>query len=347
MKRFIAIIMAFTLIALSALPAMAAECTHNYLRTFVDANCIEKGHTYYLCRKCGHSYKVYNDEYTAPEGLYILAKSERDGSTLTVTVDLYNNPGLTAGRVKVGYNASTLILREFVNGDVWSSRDYTGGVNIESNPVSVFTEDYTTGLMNNTNNGRYFTLIFDILDPKGEYNVSFSSAKGDFHSWNQKSSLMTFYPLTVVSLIGKSELGDHSYLESTTEPTCAAGGFTEYTCEFCGDSYVADKKDPIGHSWNYVDTPKEPTLKEEGTALYSCASCGEWKTESIPVLERWAKGDLNNDGETNSLDSNLLKRVIVGSHVSEQALDAADVDNNGDVNSYDSLLIKRIITGRV
>ncbi len=345
MKRFIALLMAFTMIALSALPVAAAECSHNYLRTFVDANCIEKGHTYYLCRKCGHSYKVYNDEYTAPEGLYILAKSERADSTLTVTVDLYNNPGLTAGRVKVGYNASTLRPREFVNGDVWSSRDYTGGVNIESNPVSVFTEDYTTGQMNNQNNGRYFTMIFDILDPKGEYNIYFSSSSGDFHSWNQKSSFMTYYPLTVVSLVGKSELGDHNYLESTTEPTCTKEGFTEYSCEFCGDSYTGNKKDPLGHSWTYIDTPKEPTLKEEGMALYTCLTCREWKTEPIPTLTPWMKGDLNNDKNINSIDSNLMKRFLVGITASELEYDAADMDSDGTLNAMDAYHLKLILSG--
>lgn len=345
MKKIIAVFFAVLLMILSALPLIAAECEHNYLRSFVDANCIEKGHTYYLCRKCGYSYKVYNDEYTAPEGLYILAKSEREGSTLTVTVDLYNNPGLTAGRVKVGYNASTLALREFINGEIWSENDYTAGIKTENNPLSVFTEDYTTGFMSNAKSGRYFTLVFDIIDPEGQYNIYFSSSKGDFHSWNQKSSLMTYYDLTVVSLIGKSELGDHSYVESTTLPTCTEGGKTEYTCEFCGDFYVSDVKEPLGHSWEHTHTPKEPTLKEEGTAIYTCSVCGEWKAESIPVLEPWMKGDLNNDHSINSVDANLMKRFIVGLPFSEQGYDAADLNSDGTLNAMDSYLLKVKIAG--
>ena len=345
MKKIVAIIMAFAFTALSAIPSFAAECEHNFLRTAVSANCIEKGHTAYLCRKCGYSYKVYNDEYTAPEGLYILAKSERVGSTLTVTVDLFNNPGLTAGRLQVGYNASTLRLREFINGDVWTDRDYTGGINTENNPLSIFTEDYTTGLMSNQSNGRYFTLVFDILDPDGEYNMYFSSSKGDFHSWNQKSALMTYYTLTVVSLVGKSELGDHGYIEETTLPTCTTGGKTEYTCEFCGDHYVADEKDALGHNWEHTHTPKEPTLKEEGLAIYTCSVCKEWKTESIPVLEGWAKGDLNGDGTVNSIDANLMKRMLVGFAATEQALAAADVNGDGNLNSQDANALKRMISG--
>ena len=346
MKKLIAVFTALILIALSTLPIWAAECEHNFLRTAVSANCVEKGHMYYLCRKCGYSYKVYNDEYTVPEGLYILAQSVREDSTLTVTVDLFNNPGLTAGRLKVGFNANTLSLREYINGDVWSERDYTGGITTDGNPLSIFTEDYTTGVMSNTNNGRYFTLVFDIIDPDGEYNMYFSSSKGDFHSWNQKSSLITYYDLTVVSLVGKSELGDHSYIASTSLPDCTEGGCTEHTCEFCGDSYVSDVTEPLGHSWELTATPKEPTLKEEGTAIYTCSACGEWKTESIPVLDPWIKGDLNNDGSVNSIDSNMMKRMLVGLPFSEQAIDAADVNEDGSINAQDANVLRRFISGQ-
>lgn len=347
MKKAVAVIMAVIFIALSALPSLAAECEHNFLRTYVEASCIDKAHTYHLCRKCGYSYKVYDDEYTVPEGLWILCQSVRDddSATLTVTVDLYNNPGLTAARLKVGYNQSTLRLREFINGDVWTQRDYTAGINIENNPVSVFCEDYTTGLMNNTNNGRYFTMIFDIIDPEGTYNMYFSSSKGDFHSWNQKSALMTHYTLTVVSLVGKSELGDHSYEETVTPPDCANGGYTEFTCKYCNDSYITDKKDPLGHDWVHTQTPVKPTLKEEGTALYSCSVCGEWKLEAIPPLTPWMKGDLNNDGVVNAIDSNLIKRILVGFPTTEQAVDAADVNRDGHVNAQDSNALKRIVAG--
>ena len=346
MKRILAILMALTLIFTAIIPAFAAECQHNFIRNFVGASCVEKGHTAYLCRKCGYSYKVYDDEYTTPDSLYILAKSVREGSTLTVTVDLYNNTGLTAARIKVGYNASTLALREFINGEIWSERDYTGGIHIENNPLSLFTENYLNGTASNKKNGRYFTLVFDILDPCGEYNMYFSSSTGDFHVEDENTGAIIKYPLTVVSLVGKSELGDHSYTESTTLPTCTEGGKTDYTCIFCGDHHTKDEKEPLGHSWEHTHTPKEPTITEEGLAIYTCSACGEFKTEAIPTLERWMKGDLNNDGDINSLDSNLLKRMIVGIYTNIQAFDAADIDEDGDLTAADSHIIKNIITGR-
>ena len=40
----------------------------------------------------------------------------------------------------------------------------------------------------------------------------------------------------------------HSYESVVTEPTCTEQGFTTYACE-CGDSYVADETEALGHDW--------------------------------------------------------------------------------------------------
>ena len=44
----------------------------------------------------------------------------------------------------------------------------------------------------------------------------------------------------------------HSYTALVTEPTCTEEGFTTYTCE-CGDTYVADHTEPLGHDWQGTD----------------------------------------------------------------------------------------------
>ncbi|MBQ2920763.1 MAG: S8 family serine peptidase [Oscillospiraceae bacterium] len=43
---------------------------------------------------------------------------------------------------------------------------------------------------------------------------------------------------------------EHSYTAVVTEPSCTEGGYTTYTCS-CGESYVADHTDPLGH--DFVD----------------------------------------------------------------------------------------------
>ena len=46
----------------------------------------------------------------------------------------------------------------------------------------------------------------------------------------------------------KADAHEHSYTAVVTEPTCTEGGYTTYTCE-CGDSYVDDYTDALGHDW--------------------------------------------------------------------------------------------------
>ncbi len=52
---------------------------------------------------------------------------------------------------------------------------------------------------------------------------------------------------------------EHSYAAVVTAPTCLTSGFTTYTCTQCGDSYVADEVDALGH--NYING--------------KCTRCGE------------------------------------------------------------------------
>ncbi len=75
----------------------------------------------------------------------------------------------------------------------------------------------------------------------------------------------------------------HKYTNVVTAPTCTEAGYTTYTCK-CGDSYKANEKPALGHSYSSVVT-KEPSYTEEGILTYTC-SCGDSYTEAIPKLTR-------------------------------------------------------------
>ena len=60
----------------------------------------------------------------------------------------------------------------------------------------------------------------------------------------------------------------HSYEAAVTVPTCTEGGYTTYTCE-CGDSYVADETEALGHDF------------VEGT----CTRCGEKDPDYVAPVE--------------------------------------------------------------
>lgn len=348
MKKFLSAVLTAILAFTLALTAFSVECEHNYTRTVFPANCQEKGFTQYLCRKCGYSYKVYDDTYEVPDGFYILATSTRDDDalTLTVTVELYNNPGLSTARLPVGYNADTLAFRELCNGEIWSERDIKY-LDTTKNPFSFTTEDYTTPDMINKNNGHYFTVIFDIIDPEGAYGIYFPYLSGDFPMWDHENNTIIKHSPTFISLVGKSEPGPHSYESTVTPPTCAEEGYTTNVCTICSHTSVSDRTPKTeDHTMELSAILTPPTVTEEGVSLYVCAVCGIEEKRSVPVLERYMKGDLNNDQKVNSIDANLLRRVILHSSSDLQMLDAADINDDGKINGLDSnILTRRFIGG--
>ena len=64
----------------------------------------------------------------------------------------------------------------------------------------------------------------------------------------------------------------HGYTTKVTAPTCTNAGYTTYTCNACGDTYVADEVKALGHNYNVVVTA--PTCTEGGYTTYTCATCG-------------------------------------------------------------------------
>lgn len=73
----------------------------------------------------------------------------------------------------------------------------------------------------------------------------------------------------------------HEYESIITAPTCTGRGYTTYTC-ICGDSYVSDYVDALGHNHtSEITTPATHTAT--GVMTYTC-TCGDTYTEVIDKL---------------------------------------------------------------
>ena len=67
-------------------------------------------------------------------------------------------------------------------------------------------------------------------------------------------------------------VGEHKYKTEKVQPTCRMTGYTNHTCEICGNSYITDMTPIISHSYERI--PKEPTCTDKGYTTSTCTMCG-------------------------------------------------------------------------
>jgi len=67
----------------------------------------------------------------------------------------------------------------------------------------------------------------------------------------------------------------HDYVPEVTEPTCTEGGYTTYTCSRCGDEYVDDETEALGHDPSDWTVKVASTCTEKGTEVIICNRCND------------------------------------------------------------------------
>ena len=75
----------------------------------------------------------------------------------------------------------------------------------------------------------------------------------------------------------------HNYEANVTGATCTEQGYTTHTCSRCGDSYVGDYTDALGHAWDDGEITTPATCTTKGVKTYTCTRCGETRTEELPM----------------------------------------------------------------
>lgn len=78
---------------------------------------------------------------------------------------------------------------------------------------------------------------------------------------------------------------EHSWVATVTEPNCTTGGFTTYTCEYCGESYVSDETEALGHAWEGLVCTRCDVVRENP---FTDVCAGDFYFE--PVLWALEKG---------------------------------------------------------
>ncbi len=88
----------------------------------------------------------------------------------------------------------------------------------------------------------------------------------------------------------------HDYAATVTPPTCTEQGYTTFICSRCGDSYVDDYVDPLGHAWG------EPEWTWDGdtaAAKFVCANDSDHvETMNATVISQTTPATCEADGQT-------------------------------------------------
>ncbi len=133
---------------------------------------------------------------------------------------------------------------------------------------------------------------------------------------------------------------EHKYSTAVTEPDCINGGYTTYTCTVCGDTYVDNYVDALGHTEKILGAVV-PTCTETGlTEGKQCTVCGVITVEQtiVPatghtagavVVENYKAADCENAG---SYDSVVYCTVCDA----ELTREAVEIDALG--HSYDAVV---------
>ena len=81
------------------------------------------------------------------------------------------------------------------------------------------------------------------------------------------------------------KFGQHNYRKNVHYPDCTNGGYVEFICSVCGDSYIEDPTDPKGHSYGEWVFAKNPTATESGEMYRECSVCQSRETQTVPAHE--------------------------------------------------------------
>ena len=89
--------------------------------------------------------------------------------------------------------------------------------------------------------------------------------------------------LVIIFLITLTGCHEHKYESFIVQPTCEEQGHTIHVCE-CGESYLTDFTDELGHQYGDWEETKKPTQEEEGEKERQCIICNDVETETISKL---------------------------------------------------------------
>lgn len=292
----------------------------------------------------------------------------KPGDTVSVKVNIENNPGMWGMDLKISYDKTNLTLTSVENGDFFQTSEWTKG-NLESDTYIL---SYEAGGFDDitTENGLLAILNFKIGEnaPENEYEIKASYNPGDIIN-------VSFDDLEFNVVNGKIVLPvketTHTHnltlVEGTKESCTNEGKKTYYVCDSCDKWFedenasveITDKNSiiipKVPHITSNWIEDKKPTQTEAGSQHKECTICQTIiETHIIPPLPI-IFGDTNLDGALSVDDVTYLQMHIAcytnkdGSalidETNERILASADIDQDGLLSVVDVTKLQMLLAG--
>ena len=264
---------------------------HSYKKSVTEPTCTEKGYTTYTCSVCGDSYVA---DYV-------------DALGHTVVVDPAVAPDCTHTGLTEGSHCS-------VCNEVLKAQETVPATGHSYNKVVTAPTCTEKGYTTYTCSVCGDSYVADYVDALGHTVVVDPAVAPDCTHTGLTEGSHCSVCNTVLKAQETVPATGHSYNKVVTEPTCTEKGYTTYTCSVCGDSYVADYVDALGHTvvvdpavapdcthtgltegshcsvcntvlkaqetvpatgHSYNKVVTEPTCTEKGYTTYTCSVCGD------------------------------------------------------------------------
>lgn len=228
-----------------------------------------------ICKGC--TVKVRPSAISEVADIYADDVTAKYNDEITIPIYIDNNHGIMGYRLDFKYDKSLLQPISTACGNDFSKNgQFNDSIGVKEGEFKV--------LWNNIDekfaNGILLNLKFKVLtNEKVDTVISMTYSQPD--TFNEKYEDVVFNCKDINVSLNNHQ---HSYTAVVTEPTCTEKGYTTYTCS-CGDSYVDNYVDALGHNYGEWNVVTEATEEVEGVERRECSRCGAFEEKTIPKKE--------------------------------------------------------------
>ena len=194
------------------------------------------------------------------------------GDTVTVNVNIVDNPGIMAVTVSIKYDSSALTYIRYFKGIL---NDYTVYNHIDKGIIRLV----SCGSADNKRNGTLIGLQFKVNETAGAglHKISLEYSSGDFCNWDEQLLMPTVSSGGVNIVSVEKNCENHTYGEwkKTALPTCTDSGTEQRFCTACGHCETKSLA-ALGHDYEEFWTVDIQAVADTaGRMSRHCRRCSE------------------------------------------------------------------------